>query len=319
MRHKLRRAARIWQTRGTGVLAKKIAGYVPIEADNLLYRLRQDSPTRIMDEDWDSLIVLDATRYDMFRDRNSIPGTLEHRISLGSTSEEFLERNFAGESHHDTVYVNANPYVSYLDLDDGTFHAVVDLLDEWDDDLQTVLPETVVDAAIDAHQEHPQKRLIVHFMQPHTPFIGETGRELGMGGWNPDQETAGLDGDTIWQYLRRHPPNSEKGIDLEMVWDAYNENLDIVLEHVETLLEELDGTTVITADHGNLVGERLSPIPTKRMYGHPYGVYHPNLVKVPWLRIDGDERRDVVAEPPRSTETADENVTEERLEALGYR
>lgn len=319
MRHKLRRAAHIWQTRGLGVLAKKIAGYVPIEANNLLYRLRQDSPTRIMDEDWDTLVVLDATRYDMFRDRNTIPGTLEHRISLGSTSEEFLERNFAGEIHHDTVYVNANPYVSYLDLDDGTFHAVVDLLDEWDDDLQTVLPETVVDAAIDAHREHPRKRLIVHFMQPHTPFIGKTGRELGMGGWNPDQETAGLDGDTIWQYLRRHPPNSEDGIDLEMVWDAYNENLDIVLEHVETLLEELDGTTVITADHGNLVGERLSPIPTKRMYGHPYGVYHPNLVKVPWLRIDGDERRDVVAEPPRSTETVDENVTEERLEALGYR
>jgi len=42
-----------------------------------------------------------------------------------------------------------------------------------------------------------------------------------------------------------------------MVWEAYNENLDIVLTEIEALLDELDGKSVITADHGNLVGERL--------------------------------------------------------------
>lgn len=319
MRHKLRRAARIWRTRGPRVLAEKAAGYVPIEVDNLFYRFRQESPTRVMDEDWDSLVILDACRHDMFEDRNTLEGTLEHRFSLGSTSEEFLERNFTDETYHDTVYVNANPYVPYLGLDAGTFHAVVDLLDEWDDDLQTVLPETVVEAALEAHQRYPKKRLIVHFMQPHAPFIGTRGRELGMGGWNPDQENEGLDGDTVWQYLRQHPPESEAGINLDRVWEAYTENLDLVLEHVKELIDELDGTTVVTADHGNLVGERLSPIPTKRFYGHPYGVYHPNLVKVPWLRVGGDERREIVTEPPRSTDTVDEDVTEERLEALGYK
>jgi len=43
-----------------------------------------------------------------------------------------------------------------------------------------------------------------------------------------------------------------------MVWEAYNENLDIVLTEIEALLDELDGKSVITADHGNLVGERLT-------------------------------------------------------------
>lgn len=319
MRHKFRRAAHIWRTQGFRVLAEKITGYLPIEINNILYRMRQKSPSRIMDEDWDTLVILDAARFDMFQSQNTITGELEHRISLGSTSEEFLDRNFSGRTYHDTVYVNTNPYIPYLNLDDGTFHAVIDLLEEWDEDLQTILPGTVTEAALQAHEEFPQKRLIIHFMQPHAPFIGEIGQELDMGGWNPDQESAGLGGNTIWQFLRKHPPESSEKIDLDLVWKAYNENLDLVLQHVEQLLKELNGKTVITADHGNLVGERLSPIPTKRFYGHPYGVYHPNLVKVPWLKIESDKRRDIIAEPPRSTESIDQDVTEERLEALGYK
>ncbi len=319
MHYKFRRAVTKWREYGPLVLAKKSVLYIPIEIDNLFYRLRQGSPTKVMAEDWDTLIILDACRFDMFEERNDIPGELEHRYSLGSTSEEFLERNFRNGTFHDTVYVNTNPYVPHLGLDVGTFHAVVDLLDEWDEEIQTVRPDVVARAAIDAHREYPRKRLIVHFMQPHIPFIGEIGQSLDVGGWSPDGEDTSIEGRTIWQVLRDNPSGSAEGLNLEVVWEAYNENLDIVLEHVRWLIGKLGGMSVVTSDHGNMVGERLRPIPTGRMFGHPLGVYHPSLVKVPWLRVGSGKRRVVVAEETEPNEDAERDDVEKRLRELGYR
>lgn len=317
MLYKLRRAAKIYREQGASVVAKKALRYAPIEVNNAFYRLRQDSPTKVMEEDWDTLLILDACRYDMFEEANDLEGKLEHRISLGSTSEEFLERNFDGKEYFDTVYVNANPYVPYLDLDEGTFHEVVNLLDEWDEGLQTVHPETVVEAAIEAHHRYPNKRLIVHFMQPHAPFIGPKGRHDETKGWDPNREDPSLQGETVWQHLRNE--KSVRSDELNQVWEAYKENLEVVLEHVEELLPRLDGDTVITSDHGNLVGERLYPIPSKQRFGHPLGVYHPGLVRVPWFRIDGENSRLIRDDAPKSEESADREVTEERLRALGYK
>lgn len=317
MIYKLRRAINIFREQGLSVVAKKSLQYIPIEVNNVFYRLQHQSPTKVMDEDWDNLIILDACRFDLFKDVCDLKGNLAHRISLGSTSEEFLERNFTGGEHFDTVYVNANPYVSYLDLNKNTFHAVIDLLDKWDDELQTVPPEVVAKAATDAHESFPNKRLIVHFMQPHTPFIGDVGREIEAAGWDPDQESGNLEGANIWQRLRNQSDSESPGLDT--VWKAYEENLEIALEHVHELLLDLDGDSVITSDHGNMVGERLSPIPSKKIYGHPLGVYHPNLVKVPWFRVEGDARRTIEKEPPVREENIDTSLTEERLEALGYK
>jgi len=154
-------------------------------------------------------------------------------------------------------------------------------------------------------------------MQPHVPFIGELGQEIQAKGWGPDLEDSPLSGDTIWQRLRHQ--DSIQDEEFTRVWEAYKENLRIVLGHVEELLTGLDGDTVITADHGNLVGERLGPVPTEKMFGHPLGVYHPALVKVPWFRIPGENDREVSSSPPQKAQTVSSETTEERLEALGYK
>jgi hypothetical protein len=39
-----------------------------------------------MDEDWDTLLILDACRYDLFAEEVPFGGRLESRISLGSSS-----------------------------------------------------------------------------------------------------------------------------------------------------------------------------------------------------------------------------------------
>lgn len=268
----------------------------------------------VADEDWDNLLILDACRYDVFAETNEIPGTLESRTSLGSFSGEFMERNFDEGTFHDTVYVSANAFVSILD--DDTFHSVLPVFEDgWNPDHGTVMPDAVADAARQAHAEFPDKRLIIHFIQPHAPFIGEIGRGIthakNTDSINRVKRTPD-DVRPVWTNLRY----GFDGADMKTVKKAYVENLEIVLEAVGTLLADLPGRSVITADHGELLGDRLRPIPV-RGYGHQRWLRSPELVTVPWFVVESGERRAVTADAPQAPEIDDETV-EQRLTALGY-
>jgi hypothetical protein len=307
MKHHFKRAIQVYKERGLADLFQSMFSYIPIELNNLLFRLRYGSGTRVMNDEWDTLIILDACRYDMFAERVPFDGRLESRISLGSTSEEFLDQNFGESTFHDTVYVNANVYFSKLGLDqDETSHAVIDLLDDWDEELEIAHPETVTEAAKRAHEHYPNKRVIVHYMQPHLPFIGERGLEI--------RERIGQRNGWIPFRL------GKSSVSIAELWEGYNENLEIAFDYVDELLSEIDGRVVISADHGNMVGERQEPIPTKRMFGHPWGVYSEELVNVPWFVIE-DDRRTVTEEPPVTEEnrTQPDELVEERLQTLGYK
>lgn len=262
--------------------------------------------------DWDTLIVLDGCRYDLFAAHADLDGDLRAVRSRASHSGEFMEANFEGRTIHDTVYVTSNPHA--YDLDDGIFHAVENVLDDrWDEDYRTVVPEAMVDAAVDAHERFPDKRLIVHFMQPHFPFLGPTGRQFDHRGIDLHLDDEAASAKSPWLALVSDPD-----VDLDRVLAAYRENLELVTPHVRTLADRLDGKTVVTSDHGNLLGERGFPVPV-RLYGHPRGIRNENLLKVPWLELPADERRATVAEPPRETGAeTDDAVVEDRLRALGY-
>lgn len=263
-------------------------------------------------EEWDNLVILDGCRYDTFAELNYIDGQLESRRSQGSTSWEFMQANFHKQNWHDTVYVTANPHI--YRLDSGIFHTVIDLLEKWDETVQTVPPAEVVAAARKVAEDYPQKRYIFHFMQPHYPFLGETGQRLDHRGHERDVDSPKLDQPNVWEILQwgKNPTVTEK-----KVWKAYKENLKIVLDHVTELLDIVNGRTVITADHGNLIGDRLYPIPV-RGYGHPSGLRSPELITVPWHIIQSDTRRTVTAEPPLESKQRSEAEVSEQLAALGY-
>jgi len=82
-------------------------------------------------------------------------------------------------------------------------------------------------------------------------------------------------------------------------------------------MRELGGKTIVTADHGNMVGERAFPIPF-REWGHPRGVYTPELVDVPWLVYERGPPDDQRGDSRRSRRIADDDVVVERLRDLGY-
>lgn len=295
---------------------RKGVRYVARHIRSALYNLTTTGKTDIMEEDADNLIILDGCRYDTFSEEYHVlshEGDLERITSPASSSMGYMEETFGGQQFHDTVYVTANPHVEYIDSE--TFHSTISLLDDeyWNDEYNTVLPETVVDQARIAQEEYPQKRLILHFMQPHYPFIGPTGEQVSHRGYNQSLIDPDLEIEPVWAELRDNPTEEE----IEAVKKAYRENLQIVLEHVDELLTDLDGKSILTADHGNLLGEHLWPVPM-RDFGHPSSVATPALRHVPWYTIESDTRPTIVEEPPEGTINLSDKVVSDRLQALGY-
>jgi hypothetical protein len=147
-------------------------------------------------------------------------------------------------------------------------------------------------------------------VQPHFPFIGNTGREIQQRGFT-EEDRHGKKSDNnntqhehIWQRL-------EQGeLDKKIVWKAYRENLELALTEVNRLLANIDGKPVLTSDHGNALG-------SWRTYGHPCGRYHPSLVIVPWFEPEFDSRRTITENELDQKLDTTAKITE-RLEDLGY-
>ncbi|WP_436932535.1 hypothetical protein [Halosimplex halobium] len=259
----------------------------------------------VMDADWDNLIILDACRYDMFSAVNTINGDLTTKLSQGSHTQEFLRSNFRDGPYWDTIYTSANPQVQKCKVE-RKFAKCVRLWEtNWDETLRTVHPRDVRDSAIDVSEKYPHKRHIVHFIQPHYPFIGDRGKRIDQGTITGDGIiTDRRDERNVWEKL-------EAGqLSQQTVWEAYVENLEVTLPYVEELVDQLPGKTVITSDHGNALGRR-------GVYGHPNRCFMKELVTVPWLIVPFDQRRETTPSEIREQSMGHSDV-EDRLADLGY-
>lgn len=271
--------------------------------------LRGRTGVDVVRRDWDNLVILDACRFDLFEEMNTLDGRLSREISKGSNTAEFFARNFDDRKFPDIVYVSANPQFELRDMSQHFYEHVPLWEQQWDDNLKTVRPASVTSEALETESQYPDKRLIVHYLQPHFPFIGETGRQIeqrSVTGGGVITEDPGLK--SVWERLE------DGEIDASVVWDAYRENLELALPHVEDLVRNLTGKTVVTSDHGNAFGDW-------GIYGHPRGFYLDSLVEVPWLDVPFTERRDVESGDSASSEsrTPDTDVdVEQRLRHLGY-
>jgi hypothetical protein len=177
----------------------------------------------------------------------------------------------------------------------------------------------MVDETINTYSKYPNKRLISHFMQPHHPFIGDLGKILmpNQTGFNNDRYEAADRSSkklsetlTAWDYLENGDVSEQE------VWRAYKENLELILPYVRQLNNNLNGKSVVTADHGNLINDWVG---LSKLSGHPSGIHVDELVKVPWLIMEPTG-------PRRDINLSDENPhlkdissdVDERLDHLGY-
>lgn len=255
------------------------------------------------DRDWDNLVILDACRYDIFEELNPFEQQAEAVYSNASHTHEFLEKNFSGDNL-DTVYVTASPQVGAFG---GNFAHVEHVWkDEWDEEENTVLPEKVTERALEIAERFPDKRLVVHYMQPHFPFIGSDVEQGSFRGRDRGREFP-----SIWEKAYAGD------VELDTVRDDYRNNLEVVLPEVEKLAGSLEGKTVVTSDHGNIFGKKVNFLPF-RIYGHPAGVKDPELNQVPWLELAFEDRKDVNSAGETFEEDMDEAEVKSKLEDLGY-
>lgn len=281
----------------------------------------------VMGAEWDNLVLLDACRLDSFERECDLQGDLSRVLSTGGSSWEFMKDHFAGNQYHDTVYITGNAHSSKLA--NGVFFSIVPVDMEsvsarttpypgpLPDGSKAILPEAVVEQTLFVHERFPNKRLIAHFMQPHLPFLGEYGRQLYsriLDSSVKDQfvmESRWGLSINIWQ-AARHPNVDVDDSDVEK---AYRENLSIVLDSVEQLIEQLDGRTVITSDHAQLLGDRVF---TKKRYGHPHDIHPVELIEVPWFEVQSKNRREITCDIPIDSKRLSAEEVNERLYELGY-
>lgn len=277
--------------------------------------------TNVYEREWDVLVLLDGCRVDLLSgvaDEYAFLDNRETLRSVGSTSREWLAKTFVDEysaAVSETVYVTANPYTdeilapggaegnnspfnpaNWSSLNATSFQSVEEVWrDRWDDSLGTVPPRRVTDRTISVDRDLDPKRLIVHYMQPHQPFLGIL---------DGDDEPPDWARGNLWHALQRGD------VSRSVLWDAYEENLRLVLDEVALLRENLDADRmIISSDHGNALGEW-------GIYGHPNGFPHPAVKRVPWVRTSAEDNGSY--EPTTETGSEPPASVTDRLEDLGY-
>lgn len=280
----------------------------------LTFSTRMPVDENIYEEEWDALIILDACRVDALREvagEYEFINTVDTVRSTGSTSSEWIAKTFDtnrfGDKIEETTYITGNPFSDQVlrqrDFPPDTetpfcypkWNTALDtdlkhLEEVWrygrSDDLSTVPPRAITDKAIEISRKNRENQLLIHYMQPHSPFL-----------------TDGLSGRNLEDL------KSDTEVSQEAIWNAYKETLRNVLNDVELLLDNIDAdSVVITADHGEAFGEWGA-------YGHPIGFPHPKVKRVPWIRTTAKDKG--THTPSVQEDTVDSDVTE-HLADLGY-
>jgi hypothetical protein len=273
-----------------------------------------------------ALVVLDACRYDVFERLcpRYLSGRLENVWASGRWTAQYAERTWTGR--YDLTYINSMPVNSdfYFDLK-GRSHRPRTHIDDfvhvwehgWDSALGTVPADVVTDTGLNYANRMDSTRLVVHYAQPHAPYIGTT-KILPWSG--PRSEDAGMrhllyeDIDRPNQRIYRRIRSGD--ISDEELYRAYVHNLEYVLEEVVRLVRRLDCPVVITGDHGEHLGE-------KDRYLHEADS---TLIRqVPWFVVSESEigRREIESElcGTNMVSSAGDRTTAEikdRLASLGY-
>jgi len=248
-------------------------------------KLQRELIHNLIEKDEFLLIILDACRYDFFWQEYDkyFDGKLVKVESSGRDTFEWAKHTFdkkysfpyvSGAVPINTIVNNVNPggvkhlYSGYTPSDHLT--NIIDTWKQgWNELLGTVPPWKVTQSALNNFND----RMVVHYFQPHSPFIGKKpilggrGKEYGKGRGNPPDQT-------IWWRAKNNILTDEE------LRNAYRENLHLVLTDVAILLQnsKMFDNIVITSDHGNLLGEG-------GQYAHPR-TNSLQLYQVPWFEVN---------------------------------
>lgn len=268
----------------------------------------------VHEEQWDHLIVLDACRFDVFKENYNdfIEGDLSKVKSRGSATFEWLSNTFP-DRRYNIDYVSSNVFVNNSgftinDLTenyDSDWYAGNTFLDVdetwrnvWSEEAGAVKAEDLADYC---KGKDFGRKTVIHFIQPHRPLLSlkSSSYNTSVGVVDDNINDSFLSKTSfLWKPVFDLLPSEKKdlirgltGVEKsrnyeelvkdegrQKIFDAYEENLRYALSSIEELIESLEGKIVVTADHGESLGE-------KEEYGHPACSKNPVLREVPWLEV----------------------------------
>jgi hypothetical protein len=233
------------------------------------YERQQSRIHEFVSNDEFALIVLDACRCDVFERlcQRYLSGRLENVWASGRWTAQYAERTWTEK--YDLTYINSMPVNSdfYFDLR-GKSHRPGAHIDNfvhvwehgWDSALGTVPADVVTDTGLNYANQMESTRLVVHYAQPHVPYVGTTrilpweSPPSGESSENAGMRQLFAEGiNRPTQRIYHRIRNGE--ISDEELYRAYVDNLEYVLEEVVRLVRRLDCPVVITGDHGEHLGE----------------------------------------------------------------
>jgi len=197
----------------------------------------------IENEGWDVLIILDSCRYDVFEELVGKYLDNYHLEKVVSTVPQiYWTSTFT--RYYDVTFYSSNSWVSTGNVRGGAlnkyFKNIVDVWYlGWDVSLGTVPPWNVNYYVM---KNFTSDRKIISYLQPHGPWIGR--HKLTVTSYSMIH--LGVD-------VKLRPVIEKKGP--EYMRQLYVDNLKLVLKYVSALLESLNGTVIITSDHGEYLGE----------------------------------------------------------------
>ncbi len=264
----------------------------------------------LREEDWDVLIVLDACRADTFAETCAVAEVVR---AAGPCTPAWIRAAGPLLQERGAVYFSANPVVDRevrkcgLDLPAGR-QAGIEMVPVWQSQwgrftahqIPSVHPLSV-NGVVAAHVQMGRlegRPLVVHYVQPHSPYIGAV--PLAFARWGGAGAPAGGEFGEACHKLRRPGRAVKRG---EITWEqlraAYRANLELVWHAARLLASQLAPRRVIvTSDHGELLGE-------DGKFGHECGYTgYEELWRVPWLCLEGSR--------------LEQETTGQKLEALGY-
>lgn len=241
---------------------------------------------RLRESDWNNLIILDACRYDYFKNvyRDFLKGELFKAVSPASCTEFWLPRCWS--DYYDYTYVSGTPYVNSMGYPVSAssyvakkhFRRILDVWKfGWSEKLGTTPPMAINNAVLNMTDK---KNLIIHYCQPHWPYIGKT--KLPSTNFRAASRLRA-------RVLDKKPGKPTSKGERRLMNDfllsnintlrlAYRDNLKLVLKRVSELVPSLKGKIIITADHGDFLGE-------SGMLFHPCNNGHHLLREIPWFEV----------------------------------